>query len=364
MTSSACSTSRSRARARGADKRHDTTRDAAARATARGDPGAARRPERARRAAPRAPRARRDHRDRLPLPRGADDPERYWRLLDEGRDAVSELAPRWDLTGARPRDEVPRWAGLLTCAVDEFDPGFFGIAMREAQALDPQHRLLLELSWEALEDAGLPPHALRDSRAGVFIGATNTDYARLIGRLPRAEQDAYTITGNLLSVAAGRIAYTLGLRGPCVTVDTVCSSSLVTVHLACQSLRAGESALAIAGGVNLILSAEAMEGCARTQALAPDGRCKTFDALANGFARGEGAGLVVLKRLSDALRDGDTIRALIRGSAVNQDGASSGLTAPNQHAQEDMLRDALASARATPADIGYVETHGTGTSLG
>ncbi len=298
------------------------------------------------------------------LPGGADDPARLWALLDAGRDAITSLEPRWALTGARPGEAAPRWAGLLTGAVDEFDPGFFGIAPREAQTLDPQHRVLLELGWEALEDACVPVHALKDSKTGVFIGATNTDYARLVARLPPEEQDAYTITGNLLSVAAGRLAYTWGLRGPCVTVDTVCSSSLVTVHLACQSLRAGECGLAIAGGVNLILSAEAMEGVQRTQALAPDGRCKTFDARANGFARGEGAGLVVLKRLRDALRDGDPIRALIRGSAVNQDGASAGLTAPSRSAQEAMLRDALASARASAEDIGYVETHGTGTSLG
>jgi len=298
------------------------------------------------------------------FPGGADDPELFWKLLDEGRDGIGPLAPRWALSGTVPGPTAPRWAGLLTGAVEDFDPAFFGISPREAGSLDPQHRLLLEVGWEALEDAGIAAHGLRGSRTGVFVGATNTDYFGLVSRAPRAQQDAYTITGNLLSVAAGRLSYTWGLQGPCMTVDTVCSSSLVTVHLACQSLRAGESDLALAGGVNLILSADTMDGAERTQALAPDGRCKTFDALANGFARGEGCGLVVLKRLRDARRDGDPIRALIRGSAVNQDGASTGLTAPNVRAQQALLRDALASARVAAADVGFIETHGTGTALG
>nr|ALD82523.1 polyketide synthase [Nannocystis sp. MB1016] len=298
------------------------------------------------------------------FPGGADDPARFWELLRDGRDAIGPLTPRWQLVGGQPGPAAPRWAGLLTGAVDGFDPAFFGISPREAAALDPQQRLLLEVGWEALEDAGVPPHVLKGSRTGVFVGATNLDYAALLARLPPAQQDAYTITGNLLSVAAGRLSYTWGLQGPCMTIDTVCSSSLVAVHLACQSLRAGESDLALAGGVNLILAPESMDGVARTQALAPDGRCKTFDALANGFARGEGCGVVALKRLRDARRAGDPIRAVIRGSAVNQDGASTGLTAPNVRAQEAMLREALANARVAAEDIGFVETHGTGTSLG
>ncbi|MBL8974644.1 MAG: type I polyketide synthase, partial [Myxococcales bacterium] len=298
------------------------------------------------------------------FPGGADDPRRFWELLVAGRDGVGPLARRWAEVGERPAAGAPRWAGLLTGAIAGFDPGFFGISPREAQSLDPQQRLLLEVGWEALEDAGIPPHVLKDSRTGVYVGATNTDYAGLLARAPGADQDAYPITGNLLSVAAGRLAYTWGLRGPCMTIDTVCSSSLVTVHLACQSLRLGESDLALAGGVNLILSAATMAGVVRTQALAPDGRCKTFDALANGFTRGEGCGVVVLKRLRDAVRDGDRVWATIRGSAINQDGASTGLTAPNVQAQAAMLRDALASARVAAAEVGFVETHGTGTSLG
>ncbi|AKT40597.1 type I polyketide synthase [Chondromyces crocatus] len=298
------------------------------------------------------------------FPGGASSPSAFWDLLLEGRDAVGPLADRWALVGVSPEGDVPRWAGLLTEAVDAFDAAFFGISPREAVSLDPQHRLLLEVGWEALEDAGILAGTLEGSRTGVFVGALTTDYARLVEQRPRTEQDAYGMTGNLLSVAAGRLSYTLGLQGPCMTVDTACSSSLVSVHLACRSLRAGECDLALAGGVNLMLSADVMEGTSRTQALSPDGRCKTFDALANGFARGEGCGLLVLKRLSDAQRDGDPIRALIRGSAINQDGRSTGMTAPNVLAQEALLHEALENARVTSDQIGFVETHGTGTSLG
>jgi len=298
------------------------------------------------------------------FPGGAESLERYWELLAEGRDGVGPLSDRWELVGGAPGETAPRWGGLLTAPVDRFDAAFFGISPREAQSLDPQQRLLHEVTWEAFEDAGIPVDKQRGGRVGVFVGATNTDFADLVEQQPAAELDAYSITGNLLSVAAGRLSYTFGFQGPSLTVDTVCSSSLVAVHLACQSLRRGECTLAIAAAVNLILSPKAMEGVARTQALAPDGRCKTFDALANGFARGEGCGGLLLKRLSDAERDGDRIHALIRGSAVNQDGASTGLTAPNVRAQESMLRDALADARVRPESIGFVETHGTGTSLG
>jgi acyl transferase domain-containing protein/aryl carrier-like protein len=298
------------------------------------------------------------------FPGGAESPDQLWELLDEGRDAVQSLAGRWELVGARPSEEAPRWAGLLTGPVDSFDAAFFGISPREALSLDPQHRLLLEVAWEALEDAGVPPQSLLGSRTGVFVGACSTDYFRFVERQPPEEQDAYSATGNMLSVAAGRVAYTLGLQGPCLTVDTACSSSLVAVHLACRSLRARESDLALAGGVNLLLSPASMEAAARTQALAPDGRCRTFDASASGFVRGEGCGLVVLKRLGDALRDGDRIWALIRGSAMNQDGRSTGLTAPNVRAQEALLREALASARVEAHAVGFIEAHGTGTSLG
>ena len=298
------------------------------------------------------------------FPGGASSPEAFWELLEAGRDAVQPLAQRWALVGAQPRENVPSWAGLLTEAVDRFDAAFFGISPREARALDPQHRLLLEVAWEAFEDAGIPPRSLEGSRTGVFVGAISTDYLRIAERRPDDELDAYTMTGNLLSIAAGRLSYTLGLQGPCLTLDTACSSSLVTAHLACRSLHARECDVALAGGVNVILSPEGMAATTRLHALSPDGRCWTFDASANGYVRGEGCGLVVLKRLSDAERDGDRIWALVRGSAVNQDGRSTGLTAPNVLAQQALLRDALRSGRVEAGAIGYVETHGTGTSLG
>ncbi len=298
------------------------------------------------------------------FPGGADSPAAFWELLEEGRDAVRSLDERWALAGAPPGADLPRWAGLLAGPVDRFDAAFFGISPREAISLDPQQRLLLEIAWEALEDAGIPAGSLEGSRTGVFAGAMNGDHARLVARLPRRLKDAYSFTGNLLSLAAGRVSYALGLQGPAAVVDTACSSSLVAVHLASQSLRARECDLALAGGVNLILDPSPMEDAAATQALSPEGRSKTFDALANGFARGEGCGLVVLKRLSDARRDGDRIWALLRGSALNQDGRSTGLTAPSVRAQEAVLREALRNARVEPGEVGFVETHGTGTSLG
>ncbi|HEX4446239.1 MAG TPA: acyltransferase domain-containing protein, partial [Polyangiaceae bacterium] len=283
--------------------------------------------------------------------------------LEGGVDAIGPLEARWQLVGARPAEGAPGWGGLLD-DVDRFDAAFFAISPREALMLDPQQRLLLEVAWEALEDAGIVPRTLEGSRAGVFVGSTWSDYAQAVQALPEKAKDAYAGTGNIASVAAGRIAYTLGLHGPCVTLDTACSSSLVTVHLACDALLKGDCDLALAGGVNLMLSAETMNIVFRWQALSPQGRCRTFDAGANGMARGEGCGLVVLKRLSDAQRDGDRIWATLRGSAINQDGRSNGLTAPNGPAQEALLRTALKSARVAPEAIGYVEAHGTGTSLG
>nr|AAF26922.1 polyketide synthase [Sorangium cellulosum] len=299
------------------------------------------------------------------FPGGAGTPEAFWELLDDGRDAIRPLEERWALVGVDPGDDVPRWAGLLTEAIDGFDAAFFGIAPREARSLDPQHRLLLEVAWEGFEDAGIPPRSLVGSRTGVFVGVCATEYLHAaVAHQPREERDAYSTTGNMLSIAAGRLSYTLGLQGPCLTVDTACSSSLVAIHLACRSLRARESDLALAGGVNMLLSPDTMRALARTQALSPNGRCQTFDASANGFVRGEGCGLIVLKRLSDARRDGDRIWALIRGSAINQDGRSTGLTAPNVLAQGALLREALRNAGVEAEAIGYIETHGAATSLG
>ncbi|MBZ4422807.1 type I polyketide synthase [Myxococcus sp. RHSTA-1-4] len=303
------------------------------------------------------------------FPGGATNPESFWRLLHDGVDAVTEVPPsRWTQEeAARLGPEAldkpgARWGAFLD-EVDRFDAEFFGISPREAHRMDPQQRLLLEVAWEALESAGQDASKLAGSRTGVFAGVYNDDYARLELGTP-SDQDASSVTGTINSVVAGRLSYLLDLQGPCMVIDTACSSSLVALHLACQSLRDGECSLALAGGVNLILSPHSSLRVARGDALAPDGRCKTFDARANGFVRGEGCGVVVLKRLSDAIAAGDPILALLRGSAVNQDGKSAGLTAPNMVAQKDLLRQALRSAGLEPADVDCIEAHGTGTSLG
>ncbi|HEX8825342.1 MAG TPA: SDR family NAD(P)-dependent oxidoreductase, partial [Archangium sp.] len=304
------------------------------------------------------------------LPGGADTPEAFWRLMREGTDAISEIPPeRWDVESwYDPDPEVPgkmyvRAGGFLR-EVDRFDPRFFGISPREAESMDPQQRMVLEVAWEALERAGQDASGLRNSRTGVFVGITTSDYGRVILQGPPEDIDAYFASGTSLNVVAGRLSYTLGLQGPSMAVDTACSSSLVALHLACQSLRAGESTMALAAGVNLMLSPEStMAGC-RARMLAPDGRCKTFDASANGFARAEGCGVLVLKKLSEAQAQGDNILAVIRGSAVNQDGPSSGLTVPNGLAQQEVIRQALRSAGVAPAEVSYLEAHGTGTSLG
>jgi acyl transferase domain-containing protein/acyl carrier protein len=298
------------------------------------------------------------------FPGGADSPDAYWRLLRDGVDAVREIPPeRWPSGPEAAELPAVRWAGLLD-NVDAFDAEFHGISPREAASLDPQQRLLLEVSWEALEDANLPTRQLQGASVGVFVGLSSLDYQHHVVTRPPEELDGYSATGNMASVAAGRISYTLGLQGPCAAVDTACSSSLVAVHLAAQSLRNGESDVALAGGVNLLLSHTWMVAAGRTQSLSPDGRCRTFDAGANGFVRGEGCGVVVLKRLSDAVRDGDRIWALLRGSAINHDGRSSGLTVPNVLSQQALLRKALENARVKPEQVGYVEAHGTGTSIG
>jgi acyl transferase domain-containing protein/SAM-dependent methyltransferase len=305
------------------------------------------------------------------FPGGAESPEAYWQLLREGTDAITEVPPeRWDVEAYYdPEPDSPgklatRHGGFLS-RVDAFDADFFGISPREAVSMDPQQRLLLEVSWEALEHAGQPPAELAGSRTGVFVGIASFDYAQL-NATPRdpARLDAYLATGSSHSVAAGRLSYWLGLQGPSLAIDTACSSSLVAVHLACQSLRSGECRLALAGGVNLVLRPEIGVSLSKARMMAADGRCKAFDAAADGFVRSEGCGIVVLKRLSDAVAEGDRVLALIRGSAINQDGRSHGLTAPNGVAQEAVIRDALAGAAVEPAEVSYVETHGTGTALG
>ena len=293
----------------------------------------------------------------------------FWDLLQGGIDAISEVpADRFSLDEYYDSDPaaagkiVTRFGGFID-HVDQFDAHFFGISPREAARMDPQQRVLLEVAWEALEDAGQVRDRLAGTNTGVFIGISNNDYGRIqfndVNRI-----DAYAGTGNALSIAANRISYVFDFHGPSLAVDTACSSSLVAVHQACNSLRSGESTLALAGGVNLILSPAITINFSKAGAMAPDGRCKTFDARANGYVRGEGAGVVVLKPLAQALADGDPIYAVIRGSAVNQDGRSNGLMAPNPHAQEAVLRAAYLSAGVAAADVQYVEAHGTGTLLG
>ncbi|NMO19735.1 SDR family NAD(P)-dependent oxidoreductase [Pyxidicoccus fallax] len=299
----------------------------------------------------------------------APDAEAFWRVLQEGTDCVTDVPrERWDAnlyydpTPGAPGRIITRHGAFLD-AVDRFDPHFFGISPREAGQLDPQQRLMLELSWEALEDAGIAPRTLRGSQTGVFTGLVWRDYADL-QTLQGASPTSHTCTGHAGSIAANRVSYALGLEGPSLTIDTACSSSLVAIHEACRSLRSGESTLALVGGIQLNLSPRTFMAVSAFGALAPDGRCKTFDARANGYGRGEGGGVVVLKPLSRALADGDSIYCLIRGSAVNNDGASNGLTAPSPKAQERLLRDAYASAGVDPSRVQYVELHGTGTPLG
>jgi amino acid adenylation domain-containing protein len=304
---------------------------------------------------------------RLP---GAPDPAAFWRLLDTGTDAVAEVpADRWDIDALYDPD--PDAAGKVTSrrggfveGVDRFDADFFGISPREAASLDPQQRLLLEVSWEALEGAGLAPEGLEGSNTGVFVGIGTHDYASVLLGRGAAALDAYLGTGTSFAASAGRLSHVLGLEGPSVAVDTACSSSLVAVHQACDSLRGGQCDLALAGGVNALLIPEVHVGLSRARMLAPDGRCKTFDAAADGYVRGEGCGIVVLKRLADAARDGDPVLAVLRGSAVNHNGRSAGLPVPNGPAQQRVLRAALERAGVAPADVDYVEAHGTGTALG
>ena len=304
-------------------------------------------------------------------PGGADSPEAYWQLLSSGGDGICEVpAERWDIDAYYDPD--PQAPGKMYCRhggfirdIDRFDGAFFGITPRELAGMDPQQRLLLEVAWEALEHAGQAPEALFKTSTGVFTGISSFDYAAAQLMTTDIRQiSAYLGTGMALSAANGRLSYVLGLTGPSMAVDTACSSSLVAVHLACQSLRGGECDLALAGGVNVILLPELSVNFSRARMLAPDGRCKSFDAAADGYVRGEGCGVLVLKRLSDALAQGDRILALIRGSAVNQDGPSGGLTVPNGPSQEEVIRRALANAGVAAGEVGYIEAHGTGTALG
>jgi|GEM_PF-558387 len=302
---------------------------------------------------------------------GAANLDEFLSLLEEGRDPIGEFpAERWRSDERRSADfGGPDWVtarnGGFLSGIDEFDASFFNISPREAELMDPQQRLLMELHWEALEHAAIDPSSLCEKSCGIFVGLYTHDYETL-QVLGGAEEDLdiHFATGTAASIAAGRLAYFLGTRGPAVTLDTACSSSLVAVHMAMRSLRAGECDVALASGVNLILSPRLSIAFARAGMLSPRGRCRTFDASADGYVRSEGCGVVVLKRLDDALAAGDRVLAVLRGSAVNQDGASNGLTAPSLPAQEALLRAALADADLVPADIDYLEAHGTGTGLG
>ena len=304
---------------------------------------------------------------------GAPDVGAFWRLLEAGSSAVTEGVPGSGVgrvgelfTGARTQNDACRFGAFID-GIDQFDAAFFRISPVEAQLLDPQQRLMLEVSWHALEDAGIDPDGLKGSRTGVYAGISNNEYRALVLEGNDTAEPAaslYSVAGTSFNTAIGRVAFALGLQGPALAVDTACSSSLAAVHQAVAGLQRGEADLALAGGVHAILSGRLFELRGNAGMLAPDGRCKTFDAAANGYVRGEGCGILVLKRLTDAEADGDRIWGVIRGTALNQDGASQGLTVPNGEAQERVIADALAWAGVQPSEVDYVEAHGTGTPVG
>ena len=295
------------------------------------------------------------------FPGGADSPEAFWENLVHGVDAIAPIPDgRWDpaqfydADPQTPGKMYTQEGGFLSESIHQFDPQFFEISPREAITLDPQQRLLLEVAWEALEQAHIVPSTLYNSLTGVFLGISNLDYLHQLQGVEASHDVTYLGTGNALSTASGRLSYTLGLTGPNLAVDTACSSSLVAIHLACQSLRQQECHLALVGGVGLILSPMANIVFCKAGMLSPDSRCKTFDAGANGYVRGEGCGVVVLKRLSTAWADNDAILAVIRGSAINQDGPSGGLTVPNGPAQERVIQQALTNAELAQTNIHFL----------
>jgi polyketide synthase 12/myxalamid-type polyketide synthase MxaB len=305
------------------------------------------------------------------FPAGANSPEEFWRLLVEGRNAIGDIpASRWDRQayydpdGSAPGKMNTTRGGFLDTPVDRFDPAFFSISPKEAADMDPQQRILLELTWEALEDAGIVPASLRGGGTGVFVGVSTTDYSDISVRCNIDHATSYSLTGSCYSALAGRISFIFGLQGPSLAIDTACSSSLVAIDSACAALRLGRTGLALAGGFNLMLIPDMQICLTKLQALSPEGLCRSFDAAASGYARSEGGAIVVLKRLPEALADGDRILGVIRGSFVNQDGESTGISAPNGASQVQVIRAALADAGAVPGDIAYIEAHGTGTRVG
>jgi 3-oxoacyl-[acyl-carrier-protein] synthase II len=301
---------------------------------------------------------------------GSNNPEEFWQLLVEGKNAITKVPPQhWDLEqycndGVNTPGKICNGYGGFVPHLKEFDATFFRIAPREAMSLDPQQRLLLEVSWEALENAAIPAEELQGSATGVFIGICGTDYwHQLLSRNP-TQIDAYLTTGNTHSLASGRLSHFYGLTAPSISVDTACSSSLVAVHLAIKSLRDRESNLAIVGGVNRLIAPQVSINFSQAKMLSPNGLCKTFDDSADGFVRSEGCGIVILKRFSDAVKDRDNIQAVLLGSAVNQDGRTSSITTPNSLSQQAVIQQALQNSQVEPQQVSYLESHGTGTSLG
>ena len=304
------------------------------------------------------------------FPGGANSPESFWERLLQGYNPISEIPrERWDINHYFDHDPLAKGKmytkyGAFIDKIDHFDPEFFGIAPREAEKMDPQQKLFLSVAWEGLENAGQAVDQLHDSKTGVFLGIGSHDFASLLLRLGDESLDPYFGPGTHFSIAAGRLSYLLGLHGPSMAVDTACSSSLVAFHLACKSLQNNECDLAISGGVHLMISPELMVSFCKARMLSVDGKCKTFDASADGFGRGEGCGVLILKRYSDAIANKDNILAIVKGSNVNQDGRTAGLTAPNRFAQENLIRETLKKSKVPPEDVSYIECHGTGTILG
>ncbi|HSK42243.1 MAG TPA: polyketide synthase, partial [Arenibaculum sp.] len=305
------------------------------------------------------------------FPAGAHDPESFWQNLVSGRDCITEVpGDRWNVESyyspqsGKTGKSRTKWGGFVD-GVDLFDAEFFRISPREAALLDPQQRMLLEVCWEAFEDAGIVPSTLMGSKTGVYIGGFTLDYMLLqLGDADYRSVQPHTATGSMMTLLSNRLSYIFGLNGPSLSVDTACSSSLVAVHLACQSLRNGETKLALAGGVNALLTPSYTIAESSAGMLSPTGRSRSFDSRADGYVRGEGTGIVVLKRLSDAEADGDRIYAVIRATAVNQDGRSEGLTVPSGEAQVALMHEAYRKAGVAPADVHFVEAHGTGTPIG